>query len=289
MARIRTIKPEFWTDEKLSLLDPLTRLVYVGLWSHADDAGRLVDNLKLLDGLLFPNTDDSCEAPLEILARLGRILRYRHASGQDLIQIVKWNDHQRVDHPNKYTLPGPEHAVLTSDSTAKPSGNGKHSRKSREGVARTSRYDLRPTTSTNDQYQRPNPTAARKTKARAALEVEAAFEQAWQLYPRRSGSNPKLRAHRAWSARIAEGVSPADLLSGVRRYVAHCEAEHKIRTPFVLQAATFFGPERRFEEPWDSSNGKPDDGRLAALYAEEDAGLQQGRELFAKREPKEPT
>jgi hypothetical protein len=112
MARIRTIKPEFWTDEKLSLLDPLVRLVYLGLISQADDAGRLLDNVKLLDGMLFPNTDDSCRDALDTLARLSRVSRYRTSNGQSIIQIVKWEQHQKVDNPSKHVLPGPEHAVL---------------------------------------------------------------------------------------------------------------------------------------------------------------------------------
>jgi len=164
MARIRTIKPEFWADEKLSLLDPLTRLVFLGLISMADDAGRLVDNIKLLDGMLFPNTDDTCGASLEILARISRIARYRSSSGQQLIQIVNWATHQKVDNPGKYTLPGPETAVLTqpvaptadigptdAPSTEPAADSAPRdqavSLESRENQARTSRSDLLPTTS----------------------------------------------------------------------------------------------------------------------------------------------
>lgn len=37
--RIRTVKPEFWTDEKLVELPDSTRLFFVGLWMLSDDAG----------------------------------------------------------------------------------------------------------------------------------------------------------------------------------------------------------------------------------------------------------
>ena len=50
MARIRTIKPEFWTDEKLAPLSPICRLTFLGLVSMADDAGRL--NAKQLRGFV---------------------------------------------------------------------------------------------------------------------------------------------------------------------------------------------------------------------------------------------
>lgn len=107
MARIRTIKPEFWADEKLAPLTPLDRLVFLGLISQADDAGRLVDSVRQLDGLLFPFSEDTCGPSLDKLADLERIQRYTSDSGQSLIQITRWENHQRVVNPSKHTLPGP--------------------------------------------------------------------------------------------------------------------------------------------------------------------------------------
>jgi len=140
MARIRTIKPEFWADEKLGPLEPITRLVFLGLISQADDAGRLVDSVRQIDGLLFPYTNDSCAESLEVLARLSRISRYRSESGQQLIQIENWSQHQRVDNPSKYVLPGPtaEGVAIGRDTES--------SRDTRETLARPSRSDLGPTT-----------------------------------------------------------------------------------------------------------------------------------------------
>lgn len=41
MARIRTIKPEFFTSEDIVSLTPLARLLYIALWCEADREGRL--------------------------------------------------------------------------------------------------------------------------------------------------------------------------------------------------------------------------------------------------------
>ena len=41
MARIRTVKPEFWTDEKTGHLSSDAKLLFIGLWNHADDYGVL--------------------------------------------------------------------------------------------------------------------------------------------------------------------------------------------------------------------------------------------------------
>jgi len=145
MARIRTIKPEFWTDEKLAPLRPVDRLVFIGLISQADDAGRLVDNVKLIDGLLFPDTDDSSLESIEILARLSRVCRYRGPSGQRLLQVVKWSDHQRVVNPSKYVLPGPSPEALAALSVTPPYLESSESLNRSSLDPKSPTYDPRPT------------------------------------------------------------------------------------------------------------------------------------------------
>lgn len=140
MARIRTLKPEFWQDEKLSPLPPLERLVFLGLLSMADDAGRLVDNVKAIDGMLFPHTDDTSRDAIETLARLKRVCRYTAESGQKCIQILGWAKHQKVDNPAKHVLPAP----TPQDLERQP--DTKSSRESREDQATSSRSDLGPRT-----------------------------------------------------------------------------------------------------------------------------------------------
>ena len=39
MARIRTIKPEFWTSEQVVDCSPTARLLFIGLWNFCDDGG----------------------------------------------------------------------------------------------------------------------------------------------------------------------------------------------------------------------------------------------------------
>lgn len=114
MPRIRTIKPEYWGDEKLSPLAAIHRLVFLGLISMADDTGRVLDSVRAIDGFVFPNTDDTAAASLEVLAELGRIERGVTASGQRVIQIVNWS-HQKIDRPNlSGALP---RIALTDEST----------------------------------------------------------------------------------------------------------------------------------------------------------------------------
>ena len=87
-------------------------------------------------------------------------------------------------------------------------------------------------------------------KVKSSTDYSPAFEEAWQAYPKRSGGNNKLSAFKAWNARIKQGVKPETMLEGVKRYAAFMASDGKIGTSFVKQAATFFGPDKHFDEPW---------------------------------------
>ena len=139
MPRIRTIKPEFWSDEKLSVLDPTTRLVFLALVSLADDAGRVIDNIKQLDGLVFSNRDESCRDALGVLHAIGRIHRYRSSGGQSVIELVHWTRHQKVDRPSAYVLP-----AMPLEQTGELAHDAP-SRETRETVASVSRDTRAPT------------------------------------------------------------------------------------------------------------------------------------------------
>lgn len=153
MARIRTIKPEFWSDEKLSPMDDTTRLVFLGLISMADDCGRLLDSAKQIEAYIWPHADRSrgVREALANLSRAGRIVRGVTESGQNIIEVTNWKKHQKVDHPNtRAALPKIVTQVVEPADDTQPFA--KASRKPRERFANGSRgardtiYDLRPTT-----------------------------------------------------------------------------------------------------------------------------------------------
>lgn len=203
MARIRTIKPEFWADEKLAPLSPIDRLVFLGLISQADDQGRLVDNVRLIDGLLFPETSDTSRESLETLARLKRVIRYTTASGQNVLQVAKWEEHQRVDHPSKYCLPGPYDEGSTIKGLTPSSGDPRESLTRTSGDPRASTLDLGPTT--ND--LRPAQTSKRTT-------YPEDFEKVWRVHPR----GPKKKALVEWKKAIGAHIDQEGLLTALATY-----------------------------------------------------------------------
>jgi hypothetical protein len=83
------------------------------------------------------------------------------------------------------------------------------------------------------------------------------FAEFKSLYPKRAGSQPWSNALKAINARLRVGHSWTEILDGVRRYAAFVRATGKEGTEYVMQAATFCGPSKRFLEPWDTPPPPP--------------------------------
>jgi hypothetical protein len=109
MARIRSIKPEFWEDRRLAAqLTRDQRLFYVGLWNQADDEGRFLAHPRRLLGAIFPYEEDlpetfACET-LSLLSSTGRLVLYV-VEGEPYGQLTKFKDHQRINRPTPSRIP----------------------------------------------------------------------------------------------------------------------------------------------------------------------------------------
>ncbi|MNZ30163.1 hypothetical protein D3C78_474230 [compost metagenome] len=121
MARARNIKPGFFQNEDLVELDFATRLLFIGLWTEADRAGRLEDRPKRLKMALFPADNLDVDAMLDALEGFGFIRRYV-VGEQRLIQVVSWAKHQNPHHTEKGSVLPAEHSEAATD--AEPFDNG---------------------------------------------------------------------------------------------------------------------------------------------------------------------
>lgn len=106
MARARTLKPGFFANERLAECEPLARILYQGLWCHADREGRLEDRPKRLKAEILPY--DECDLGLlfEQLETQGFIVRYR-IEENNYIQVVNFTKHQNP-HPKETASSIPE-------------------------------------------------------------------------------------------------------------------------------------------------------------------------------------
>ena len=133
MARIRTIKPEFFTSADIVDLSPLARLFYIGLWCEADKAGRMAWNPKTLKLRYLPGDGCDVQGLADELVSAGMLVIYQ-VDGKPLAEIPSFTKHQVINNREAEScLPAPPtvDACLTRESGVK--AEGRKEGKEREG------------------------------------------------------------------------------------------------------------------------------------------------------------
>jgi len=150
MARIRTIKPDFWKHEQLGRLSFGARLTFVGLWSLADDEGRGRADTEHLWGQLHSYTPLSTKALWKrILSELkavkddrGPLVIFYKAAGAAYYWIPGFKRQQRIDEPSPSKFPPPPNSgnvpgSVPDDSSLERRQEGSKERKGEEGDGKT--------------------------------------------------------------------------------------------------------------------------------------------------------
>lgn len=114
MPRIRTIKPEFWTDEKIIELSLPARLLFIGLWNFCDDRGVIEASPRSLKAKILP-ADDFTVGDVEGLVRellTLRLITAFEAKGREWWYVTHWH-HQVINRPSPSRYPEPPRATDT--------------------------------------------------------------------------------------------------------------------------------------------------------------------------------
>jgi hypothetical protein len=107
MARIRSIKPEFFTSEQVVECSPTARLLFIGMWCFADDAGVHPASNKRLKMEVFPGdniTEETVGGLVDELVDAGLIERFQSQS-KEWLAVTGWH-HQKIEKPS-YRYPSP--------------------------------------------------------------------------------------------------------------------------------------------------------------------------------------
>lgn len=137
MARIRTIKPEFFRHEGLQDLEVANpgkypMMVFSGLWGHCDKAGRFEWKPRLLKLDILPFIPFDMAETLTILEEAGFVRRYEIA-GKSYGVIDSFSSHQRLggkeaQEQEKHPAPPGENGGSTGEAPGKQlpalEGNG---------------------------------------------------------------------------------------------------------------------------------------------------------------------
>ncbi|WP_150777295.1 hypothetical protein [Pandoraea sputorum] len=111
MARIRSLKPEFWTSEQVMDVSRDARILFIGMWNFCDDAGIHSANERRLKAEVFPADDltmTDVRRMIDELLRVGLLDEYEVA-GQRFWIVTGWH-HQKIDQPT-FKHPGPDGTV----------------------------------------------------------------------------------------------------------------------------------------------------------------------------------
>jgi hypothetical protein len=137
LARIRTIKPDFFTSEDIVELSPVARLLYIALWCEADREGRLAWRPGTFKLRYFPGDDINIEnVAAEIL---GRKLVVLYGDGH--AYIPTFLQHQHINpREGASCIPSPDASARVIDASL-PVDDAQVGRKGKE---RNTRHDATP-------------------------------------------------------------------------------------------------------------------------------------------------
>ncbi len=119
MARKRMIDPSVWTDEGMAELTPRQQLLYIGLFSNADDDGRMKCSpsaLRLALPTVYAGIDlAEIGTDLHAVCAVMRQIVTYCVDGREYLAFRNYRKWQRIDKPSGSVLPPPP-----DDSTNDP-------------------------------------------------------------------------------------------------------------------------------------------------------------------------
>lgn len=106
--RIRTIKPEFWTNEKLCSLHECTHMFAAALLNYVDDEGYFNANPGLIKGALFPIRETSRSIPdmLHDLSKIGFLKLGETDDERKYGLVINFRKHQFINKPSASKIKG---------------------------------------------------------------------------------------------------------------------------------------------------------------------------------------
>ncbi len=130
MARIRTIKPEFFTSSDIVSLTPLSRLFYIALWCEADREGRLSWNTKTFKMRYLPADNCNIEELSDELINAGLIIIYEY-EGKSYAEIPSFKVHQMINNRESEST----HPPRVKDASPRVKAEGRKEGKERKEEA----------------------------------------------------------------------------------------------------------------------------------------------------------
>jgi len=243
VARIRTIKPEFFTSLTIADLPLEARLTFIGLWTHVDDEGRCVNDARLIKAAVWPlddRTSGEVAKDLQLLSESSLITQYK-VGDRSYLLVNSWREHQKINRPTASKFPGLEMAdeicgrpVTHTDHTATTSGNeGSESdqdaltdnsvrthggltggKEQGTGNREQGKEGMRAPQAERETLPVPSPAPQPKRAPKPGSDDDPDWLKFWSIYPLKKS---KEGARRAWAAALKK-TTAAEIIAGAERY-----------------------------------------------------------------------
>jgi len=272
MARIRTIKPEFWTDSKTGTMSEFAKCLFLGLLNHADDYGILEWAPTEYRAKIFPYHSDTTHGAVhgaladELLPR-GLVILFSHSDDDGetkrFLFIRNFEKHQIVNRPSKPILAGWKKGdtpktyasrlgVEVQELSTDQSGIThrtltEHSSPERKGKERKGKEEERLSSDADapagdlDLVGGGYAANGRSRKPEKRDELEDEFAAWWLAYPKREA---KGQARKAYAAARKKVSAEALLAAAQRAATLYASTEQK----FIPFPATWLNGERWLDE-----------------------------------------
>lgn len=108
MARKRMISPDIWQSEDFSKLSTLAKIVFIGMFSNADDEGRGRGKAVYLKSIIFPYDEDirvaDVDKTLSEISSNMSVIFYSH-NENIYYELTNWKIWQKVEKPQPSKIP----------------------------------------------------------------------------------------------------------------------------------------------------------------------------------------
>jgi hypothetical protein len=213
----------------------------VGLFTLADDFGRMRYLPKQIAGALFPHEDhitgEIVASWIDELVSEDAVRLYE-IDGRTYLYLPGWSIHQKISKPTPSRIPDPPENPQGNPGKPRNHQGEVGSRNLELGI-KTSR-DSR---SSDDSSRITSPIASLSAGRQQRSEAyEAEFAQCWEIYPRKESRKAALGA---FKARRREKVSLEDLLRATKIFAVAMTGKE---SNFIMHGSRFFGPNEEWRE-----------------------------------------
>ncbi len=264
MARIRTFKPEFFRSPDTAKASHTARLLFMAMWSWANDDGIGETNLYGLLGFAFPDEDELTVKDLQRLLKEIRgsfsVAFYGHR-GRFYYAIRSWNSHQKTERRASGRFPGPDDADSVPDLRFEPVEEIGGFSEGTQGDSDPGTGEREPgkgNRGTTDLSDPDGPDDIDRTNIAVTEDdypdtfktiYPKAFEEWWENYPRKDAKKAALEA---WKRACKRATKDA-ITAGAIRYAQDPNREDQ----YTKQPKTWLNGDCWLDDPLPSRSNAP--------------------------------